>query len=356
MGDEGIRLGKKSFGVGGLTGGEDVVIDSAVRGGGISETSVECCRSVVRMFASLVNAGGLSSIMITSLTGCRVEFCNPPDLGRWGGVTGKRSSVEFSWLGSWSEHKEGVSSVEPEPRVGGLGFAIGRIADGRGVGVTTERVEGGGCTLEGAWTRLSGGWSLRGIDEKSKEALEVVSRRSGLGTTKRTKSVKIWAIGSTNVRDGPELESPVFCRLLIASAPPTLSLRLSVVVFAPRSGGSTSVPVLWIDARLPVFRNLTDFISLRKAAILSPPRLTVGCPVRLGLEGAYEELMGASAGRVVCFKAALAEERNSSVDLVPDPGNRTGGMYEFNPGGGGGSGGGGGGGIVVCPGCTLGRR
>jgi len=76
--------------------------------------------------------------------------------------------------------------------------------------------------------------------------------------------------------------------------------------------------------------------------------------VRLVLGGAYAELMGASIGRVVCFRAALAEERNCRVDLVLDPGNRTGGILEFGPGGGGG--GGGGGGIVVCPSCTLGRR
>lgn len=66
------------------------------------------------------------------------------------------------------------------------------------------------------------------------------------------------------------------------------------------------------------------------------------------------ELIGASTGRAVCFKAALAEERKSSVDFAFDPGNRTGGMYEFDDGRGGG--GGGGGGIIVCPGCTLGRR
>ena len=83
MGDEGIRLGKKSFGVGGLIGGgEDVATDTAVKGGGISEVSVERCCSVARMFASLVNAGGLSSITITSLEGCLVEFCDPLDLGR----------------------------------------------------------------------------------------------------------------------------------------------------------------------------------------------------------------------------------------------------------------------------------
>jgi len=82
----------------------------------------------------------------------------------------------------------------------------------------------------------------------------------------------------------------------------------------------------------------------------------VGFPVRLVLEGAYRELMGASTGRVVCFRAALAEERNFSVDLVLDPGNRTAGTFEFDPEGRGGGGGGGGGGIVVCPGCTPGRR
>jgi len=102
MGDEGTRLGKKSFGVGGLVGGEDVVADTAVRGGGISGVFVERCCSVARKFASLVSAGGLSSITITSLAGCWVELCDPLDLGLWGwgGVTGKRSSAEFSWLGS----------------------------------------------------------------------------------------------------------------------------------------------------------------------------------------------------------------------------------------------------------------
>jgi len=64
-----MRLGKMSFGVGGLAGGEDVATDNAV-GGGISRMSVERCRSVARMLANLVNAGGLSSIVITSLAGC----------------------------------------------------------------------------------------------------------------------------------------------------------------------------------------------------------------------------------------------------------------------------------------------
>ena len=120
--------------MGGLIGGEDVVTDTAVRGGGISGVFVERCCSVARMSASLVNAGGLSSITITSLAGCWVELCDPLDLGRWGwgGVTGKRSSAEFSWLGSGSEHKEGVLSMEPGPRVNGFGFAAGWIvADGR---------------------------------------------------------------------------------------------------------------------------------------------------------------------------------------------------------------------------------
>ena len=70
MGDEGIRLGKMWFGVGCLTGGgEDIAIDSAI-GGGISETSVERRRSVARLFANLVNAGGLSLITATSLARC----------------------------------------------------------------------------------------------------------------------------------------------------------------------------------------------------------------------------------------------------------------------------------------------
>lgn len=141
MGDEGTRLGKMSFGVGGLTGGEEDFADNAIRGGGISETSVGRCRSMARMFANLVNAGGLSSIAIISLAGCWFEFRDPLDLIRWawGGVTGKRSSVEFSWLGSWSEHKEGVSSVEVEPRPNGVGFPAGRVAvDGRGAEEVTE--------------------------------------------------------------------------------------------------------------------------------------------------------------------------------------------------------------------------
>lgn len=71
MGDEGIRLEKKSFGVRDLAGGgEDVATDGMVRGGGISEISLEFCCAVARMFANLVNAGGLSSITITSLAGC----------------------------------------------------------------------------------------------------------------------------------------------------------------------------------------------------------------------------------------------------------------------------------------------
>ena len=85
MGDEGTRLGRKSFGVGGpIGGGEDVVTDTAVGGGGILEMFVERCCSVTRIFASLVNAGGLSSITITSLAGCWDELCDPLDLGLWG--------------------------------------------------------------------------------------------------------------------------------------------------------------------------------------------------------------------------------------------------------------------------------
>lgn len=169
----------------------------------------------------------------------------------------------------------------------------------------------------------------------------MVNRRLNLEATERIKLARIPAVGSMNVRSTAEL-LPVLWRLFLTSTPPALSLRLSAAVFVSRAESLTSVPVLRIDAMLPVFRNLTDFISSRKAAILSPPRLTVGCPVRLVLEGAYAELMGASTGRVVCFRAALAEERNSSVDFVPDPGSRTGGMCEFEPGGGGGGGGGGG--------------
>lgn len=291
MGDEGIRLGKKGLGVGGPTGGgEDVATDRVVRGGGISRMSVERGRSVARILANLVSAGGLSSITITSLAGCWVEFWDPLDLGRWGwgGVTGMRSSAEFSWLGSWSEHKEGVSSVEPGPPVNGLGLAARRVVvDGKGTEVATVRVGGRWCTPSGGgWVRTSDGSSSRGIDEKSKEALEVVSRRFSLEATERVGLVKTQATGSANIRDGPEPESSVLCRLFPVSAPPTLNLRLSVEVFVSRSGGTISVSILWIDARLPVLRNLTDFISLRKAAILSPPRLTVGCPVRLVLVGA----------------------------------------------------------------------
>ena len=81
MGDEGTRLGKMSFGVGGLTGGdEDLATNSGGRGGGVSETSVECCRAAARMFANLVSAGGLSSIVIVSLGGCRFKSCDPLDL------------------------------------------------------------------------------------------------------------------------------------------------------------------------------------------------------------------------------------------------------------------------------------
>ena len=135
MGDEGIRLGKMSFGVGGLTGGgEDLATSSGGRGGGISKTSVECCRCAARMFANLVNAGGLPSTTVVSLGGCRFDSPLNFDRRTWGGVMGKRSSAEFPWLGSWSEHKEGVSSVEPGPRVNGLGFTAGCMAvDGRRV-------------------------------------------------------------------------------------------------------------------------------------------------------------------------------------------------------------------------------
>ena len=98
-------------------------------------------------------------------------------------MTGKRSSAEFSWLGSWSEHKEGVSSVEPETRVNGLDFAAGWAVVG-GKGAATEQVGGGGCTSSrGGWVRVGGGRSSRGIDAKSKEVLEVVSRRPNLGGT-----------------------------------------------------------------------------------------------------------------------------------------------------------------------------
>lgn len=193
------------------------------------------------------------------------------------------------------------------------------------------------------------------MDDKSKEVLDVVSRRCSVEATKHFKSTQIQTAGLINILDAPRPASPVLCRLFIASAPLALRLRLSTAAVVSRSGGSTSVPVLRIGTKLPVFRNLTDFISLRKAAIFSPPSLTVGCPVRLVLEESYAELIGASMGRTVCFRAALAEERNSSVDFAPDPGNRTGGMCEFDPCRGGG-GGGGGGGIVVCAGCTLGLR
>lgn len=75
---------------------------------------------------------------------------------------GKRSSTEVSWLGSWSEHKEGVSSVEPEPRVSGFGFAVGWIADGRRAAVVgIERAGGGGCASSGGgWARAGGGGCL----------------------------------------------------------------------------------------------------------------------------------------------------------------------------------------------------
>lgn len=153
--------------------------------------------------------------------------------------------------------------------------------------------------------------------------------------------------GSTDIQGTPKVGSYVLCRLFLASAPAALSLRLSVALVA---SCSASAPTLRIDARLPVFRNLTDFISFKKAAILSPPKFTVGCPVRLVVDGAYAELIGASTGRMVCFKAALAEERNSSVVLELDTGNRTGGA-ESNAGGGGG----GGGGIIVDLDCGLSR-
>lgn len=64
-----MRLGKMGLGVGVLTGGgEDAVIDNAI-GGGISGTSAERCRSMARLFANLVNAGGLLLIKISSLGG-----------------------------------------------------------------------------------------------------------------------------------------------------------------------------------------------------------------------------------------------------------------------------------------------
>lgn len=81
MGDEGIRLGKICFGVGALAGGdEDIAIDTAI--GSISEMSVGRCRSVARMCANLVRAGGLSSSTITSLMGWSVVSWDPFGLGR----------------------------------------------------------------------------------------------------------------------------------------------------------------------------------------------------------------------------------------------------------------------------------
>ena len=65
-----MRLGKVCFGVGALTGGgEEVVIESEIERG-IPEGSVERCRSMARLFANLVNAGGLLLIAIASPVGC----------------------------------------------------------------------------------------------------------------------------------------------------------------------------------------------------------------------------------------------------------------------------------------------
>jgi len=128
--------------------------------------------------------------------------------------------------------------MEPGPRVNGLGPTAGRIVvDGRRAGVATGRAGGGR-------TRAGDGRSSQGIDGKSKEVLEVVSRRFDLEATERAESARIRAIGPANIRDDPEPELSVLCRLFLSSTPPALNLRLSVVVFVSRSGGSTSVPVL----------------------------------------------------------------------------------------------------------------
>lgn len=92
--------------------------------------------------------------------------------------------MEFSWLGSWSEHKEGVSSVEPEPRVNGLTFVVGLILVGGRAEGPTEWVGGKSCApSKGGPAWMSGGGSTCGIDEKSKEVFEVVNRRFGLEVT-----------------------------------------------------------------------------------------------------------------------------------------------------------------------------
>lgn len=82
-------------------------------------------------------------------------------------------------------------SVEPRPR----GFATGRIVvDGRWAGAATGSAGGGGCTPLGDDRTWAGGRSSRRIDEKSKEALEVVSRRSNLEATKRAESARIQVV------------------------------------------------------------------------------------------------------------------------------------------------------------------
>jgi len=123
-------------------------------------------------------------------------------------------------------------------------------------------MEGRGRTSSGGGlVRVGSGRSSRGIDEKSKEALEVVSRRFSIEVTTQTGSTKTQTMGSIDIRGGAKLESSVLCRLFPASIPPALNLRLSVLAFVSCPGGFTSVPALRIDARLPVFRNFADFIS-----------------------------------------------------------------------------------------------
>lgn len=60
--------------------------------------------------------------------------------------------------------------------------------------MVTGRAGGGGCAPLGGDRKQVGGRSSWGIDEKSKEALEVVNRRSNFEVTGRAESARIQVI------------------------------------------------------------------------------------------------------------------------------------------------------------------